>query len=93
MEKIPQNPFKPLTSNFSNNPVLFLNTDASTIEIAEVADQRLVAAKDLLDSIACMTIQNVPDNSLITVCQATYLLLSDARDLFQVAIYKRDDRE
>lgn len=82
--------FKPLSSNAIDHPVLFLNTDAPRNEIAEIADLRLVAAKDLVGSIACMTIHTVDGNSLTAVCQAAYLLLSDAHDLFQVASFKRN---
>lgn len=82
--------YKPLSANAIDNPVLFLNTSVPRIEIAESADHRLAAAKDLIGSIACMTIHNADGKSLTAVCQAAYLLLSDAHDLFQVATYNNN---
>lgn len=90
METIAQDQFKPLSSNFSSDKILFLNTEAPRLEIIDAATLRFTAAKDLISTIACMTIQDAPDNSLPAVCQAAQLLLSDAWDLFQVAIYKKD---
>ena len=91
MENTAQNRFKPLSSNAIDNPVLFLNTDAPRLEILDAANLRLSAAKDLIGTIACMTIQDAPDNALVTVCQAAHLLLSDARDLFMVGVYRGDN--
>lgn len=90
MENTDQTPFKPLSSNFSSDKILFLNTEAPRLEIIDAATLRFTAAKDLINTIACMTIQDAPDNSLPAVSQAAQLLLSDAWDLFQVAIYKKD---
>lgn len=82
--------YKALSANAIDHPVLFLNLKAPRLEIAELADHRLAAAKDLIGSIACMTIHNTDGKSLTAVCQAAYLLLSDAHDLFQVATYNNN---
>lgn len=89
MENTTQHPFKPLSSNFGTDKVLFLNTEAPRLEIIDAATLRFIAAKDLIDTIACMTIEDAPDKSLSVVCQAAQLLLSDAWDLLQVGIYKK----
>ncbi len=81
--------FKALSSNAIDHPVLFLNTDAPRNEIAEIADLRLAAAKDLVGSIACMTIHTMDGSSLTAVCQAAHLLLSDAHDLFHIVAFKK----
>jgi len=83
--------YKPLSANAINHPVLFLNAKAPRLEIAELADHRFTAAKDLIGSIACMTIHNADEKSLSAICQAAHLLLSDAYDLFHVAIYEKQD--
>lgn len=93
MENTTQNQFKPLSSNFGIGQVLFLNTQASRLDIIDAANLRFTAAKDLIGTIACMTIEDSPDNSHPAICQAAHLLLSDAWDLFQVAIHKKDDGE
>lgn len=80
--------YKALTANAIDSPVLFLNVDAPRLEIAEIADHRLAAARDLIGSIAGMTIHNADGNSLVAVCQAAHLLLSDASDLFHAANYQ-----
>lgn len=74
--------FKGLSGNISQDPVLFLNSKAAPIDIAENAQHRLAAAKDLMQAIACMTIQTTDNKSLGAVCDVAYLLLSDAQDLF-----------
>jgi hypothetical protein len=81
--------YKALSANAIDNPVLFLNIKAPRLEIAEIADHRLAAAKDLIGSIACMTIHNADGKSLTAVCQAAHLLLSDAYDLFHVATFDK----
>lgn len=86
-----QNPFKLLSSNFGTGEVLFLNTQAPRLDIIDAANLRFAAAKDLTGAIACMTIQDSPDNSHPAICQAAHLLLSDAWDLFQLAVHKKDD--
>lgn len=83
------NNYKALSANAIDAPVLFLNIDAPRLEIAELADHRLAAARDLIGSIAGMTIHNADGKSLVAVCQAAHILLSDASDLFHVAIYKK----
>ncbi|PUA27153.1 MAG: hypothetical protein B0W54_20210 [Cellvibrio sp. 79] len=93
MENIDQTQFKPLSGNFGTGEVLFLNTQASRLDIIDAANLRFTAAKDLIGTIACMTIEDSPDNSHPAICQAAHLLLSDAWDLFQEAIHKKDDGE
>ncbi|PUA27006.1 MAG: hypothetical protein B0W54_19425 [Cellvibrio sp. 79] len=89
MENTDQYSFKPLSSNFGTDKVLFLNTEAPRLDIIDAANLRFTAAKDLISTIACMTIQDMPDNSITPICQAAHLLLSDAWDLLQVGIYKK----
>lgn len=74
--------FKALSANTTTDPVLFLNAKATRTDIAENAQHRLAAAKDLMQAMACMTIQTTDNKSLGAVCDVAYLLLSDAQDLF-----------
>ena len=73
--------FKPLGANITADPVLFLNPDATPTDISENAQHRLAAAKDLMEAVACMTVEQADGKSLVAVCAVTYLLLSDAQDL------------
>lgn len=81
--------YKALSCNANNHPVLFLNSGAPRAEIAESADHRLSAAKELIGAIACMTVSNADGKSLSAVCQAAHLLLSDAHDLFNVIAFAK----
>lgn len=77
---------KPLNAHSTSDPVLFIDTQAARADLAENADRRLCAAKDLLHSLCCMTITHGVDGSSLTaVSDAAYLLLSDAHDLLRAA--------
>jgi hypothetical protein len=80
------NHLKPLSAHSTNDPVLFINTQAARADLTENAERRLGSAKDLMHALCCMTIKNGADGDTINaIADATYLLLSDAQDLFRAA--------
>ena len=73
----------PLTNNPSKTPVLLIDSEASHRDLEACADQRLNAAKGLLDSLAHMSFTNVEPKDLHNFTDAAYLLLEDASDLYR----------
>ncbi|NWD50333.1 hypothetical protein [Pseudomonas gingeri] len=72
--------FRPLQSNLTQVPVLYLNLDAPVRDLYELAVQRIKAARDLSHSLTCMSIGNTCDRDLYHFAGAAYLLLQDGCD-------------
>ncbi|WP_416770016.1 hypothetical protein ACMGT0_23460 [Pseudomonas sp. RHF3.3-3] len=72
--------YRPLQSNLTPTPVLFLNLKAPIHDLHEFAVQRIKAARDLAHSLTCMSIGNTCDRDLYHFAGAAYLLLQDGCD-------------
>jgi hypothetical protein len=83
--------FKALTALPTVDPVLFLDTKANVLDLAEAASQRLNAARRLLEVTAIYRIPEADDSALNAVSEAAYLLLSDGCDLFDAVAFGRGD--
>ena len=77
--------YVPLTTNFSTNPSLFIDTHVAQRDLQECATIRIQAATDLLESMTCMSISNCCDQDLLRVVNAAYFLLRDGVDLIGLA--------
>ncbi|MFZ4967391.1 hypothetical protein ACL9RJ_24350 [Pseudomonas sp. Mn2068] len=71
---------RPLQSNLTQVPVLYLNLDVPVRDLYELAVQRIKAARDLSHSLTCMSIGNTCDRDLYHFAGAAYLLLQDGCD-------------
>ncbi|UUQ66932.1 hypothetical protein NLK61_09920 [Pseudomonas fuscovaginae UPB0736] len=72
--------FRPLESNLTETPVIYLRLDAPIRDLHEFAAQRIKAARDLAHSLTCMSIGNTCDRDLYHFAGAAYLLLQDGCD-------------
>ncbi|NWB94504.1 hypothetical protein HX882_01200 [Pseudomonas gingeri] len=72
--------YRPLQSNLTEVPVLYLNLDAPVRDFYACAIQRIKAARDLTHSLTCMSIGNTCDRDLYHFAGAAYLLLQDGCD-------------
>ncbi len=84
--------FRPLQSNLTEVPVLYLKIDAPVRDLYEFAIQRLKAARDLSHSLTCMSIGNTCDCDLQHFTAATYLLLQDGCDALDAMQGRFTDR-
>lgn len=75
----------PLTGNPTKAPVLLLDANQPFAEIQECAERRLGAARDLLQSLACLKIEAASGHDISNLADAACLLLEDASDLFKAA--------
>lgn len=77
--------FRPLKSNYSNNPVLVIDTDASQTDLLDAADQRMRAATDLLETLYCVCFKQADVKDIPNIINALYLLMQDGCDLLETA--------
>lgn len=75
--------YTPLDSNISCDPVLFLNADADPCGLLETAPQRIEAARNLLNSVICLSTERVEGADLQHFASAAHLLLQDGCDALQ----------
>jgi hypothetical protein len=76
-------------SALPTNPVLFLDTRAKTLDLAETASHRLNSARRLLEVTTIYKIAEADGSTLSAVSEAAYLLLSDGCDLFSALAFGR----
>lgn len=67
--------FTALSSNFTANPVLHLDTQAPMADLLEFTELRMRAANNMLKGLACMSARNTEDADLSHFALAAYLLL------------------
>jgi len=75
--------YTPLDSNISCDPVFFLNADAEACELFETATQRIQAARNLLNSVTCLSTELAEGADLQNVASAAHVLLQDGCDALQ----------
>ncbi|MBK5409199.1 hypothetical protein JFU58_11695 [Pseudomonas sp. TH34] len=80
--------YTPLDSNISCDPVLFLNPDADARGLLETATQRIEAARNLLNSVICLSTERVEGADLQHFASAAQLLLQDGCDALQALGWK-----
>ncbi|MGE7957105.1 hypothetical protein ACQKQA_11005 [Pseudomonas sp. NPDC089530] len=77
--------YRPLRSNFSDTPVLFIDTQANTADLYSCARQRLRAASDLLETLSCLSFRQADGKDSGHIVNALYLLVQDGCDLLETA--------
>jgi hypothetical protein len=77
-----------LESNISCDPVLFLNPDADACGLLETAIQRIEAARNLLNSVICLSTERVEGADLQHFASAAHLLLQDGCDALHALGWK-----
>ncbi|UNM20002.1 hypothetical protein K0P33_00530 [Pseudomonas sp. ArH3a] len=80
--------YTPLDSNISCNPVFFINDDVEACELFETATQRIQAARDLLNSITCLSTELAEGADLQHVASAAHLLLQYGCDALKALGWK-----
>lgn len=76
--------YRPLTSNYSDTPTLFIDTHTPVANLQENANSRIHTASALLESLATITIGDCDAADLLPCIKAAHLLLSDGTDLLGV---------
>jgi len=84
--------YRPLQSNLTQTPVLYLNLDAPVEDLHAFAVQRIKAARDLNHSLTCMSISNTCDRDVYHFAGAAYLLLQDGCDALDALQWRIKDR-
>ncbi|MHC8406788.1 hypothetical protein [Pseudomonas sp. TMB3-21] len=76
--------FHPLQGNFSVGPTLYIDTDARASDLLETAVHRLKAARNLLNSIACLCVREAEGHDLEHFANAAHILIQDGCDALDV---------
>src|SRR5690606_26661887 len=84
--------FRAMTAIPTTEPVIFLDSAASVLNLAETASHRLGAARRLLEVTATYKIPQADGSALYAISEAAYLLLSDGCDLFNALAFRRKDK-
>ena len=77
--------YRPLSSRYSETPVLVIDTEADPIEILDAARQRIRAASDLLETLYCLCFKKADTRDIPNIVNALYLLTQDGNDLLDTA--------
>ncbi|WP_426232819.1 hypothetical protein [Pseudomonas sp. TWP3-2] len=77
--------YRPLKSNYCDNPVLVIDTDATQSDLLNAAEQRMRAATDLLETLYCLCFKQADVKDIPNITNALYLLMQDGCDLLEVA--------
>lgn len=77
--------YRPLKANYSDTPVLVIDTDATQSDLLDAADQRMRAATDLLETLYCLCFKQADVKDIPNIINALYLLMQDGCDLLEVA--------
>ncbi len=76
--------FHPLQGNFSVGPTLYIDTNARASDLLETAVHRLKAARNLLNSIACLCVREAEGHDLEHFANAAHILIQDGCDALDV---------
>ncbi|CAI8934786.1 hypothetical protein [Pseudomonas chlororaphis] len=82
------NRYRPLNSNFTDSPVLLIDTDASSQDLQSCALQRLRAASNLLETLSCLSFQQADGKDSSHIVNVLHLLVQDGCDLLEAANFK-----
>ncbi|CAM3103791.1 hypothetical protein [Pseudomonas fluorescens] len=74
----------PLQISASEHPVLFINSQASLCDLHAVAGERMRAAKDAIESLACMDLKTIDIEDLTHFFQTASLLAQDGYAIWKV---------
>jgi hypothetical protein len=77
--------YRPLKTNYSDTPVLVIDTQANPHEILDAAQQRIRAASDLLETLYCLCFKQADVNDIPNIINALYLLTQDGCQLLETA--------
>ncbi|EJL98510.1 hypothetical protein PMI18_03929 [Pseudomonas sp. GM102] len=75
----------PLKTNYSDTPVLVIDTEANPHEILDAAQQRIRAASDLLETLYCLCFKQADVKDIPNIVNALYLLTQDGCQLLETA--------
>jgi hypothetical protein len=77
--------YRPLKTNYSDTPVLVIDTQANPHEILDAAQQRIRAASDLLETLYCLCFKQADVKDIPNIVKALYLLTQDGCQLLETA--------
>lgn len=80
--------FIPLKSNLCESPVFFIDMDAPLSDLHDCAVQRCKAARDLMQSVACLSSDSSNDRDMSAFTTAAWLLLQDGCDALDAIGWK-----
>lgn len=81
------NRYRPLRTCYSENPVLFIDTQSSHDDLLDAAEQRLRAASDLLETLYCLCFNQADVKDIPNIVNILHLLMQDGCELLEVAKY------
>ncbi|POA29111.1 MULTISPECIES: hypothetical protein [unclassified Pseudomonas] len=79
------NRYRPLKTNYSETPVLVIDTEATPHAILDAARQRIRASSDLLETLYCLCFKQADVKDIPNIVNALYLLTQDGSELLEVA--------
>ena len=80
-----QDRYRPLTTSYSDTPVMVIDTEADPYEILDAARQRIRAASDLLETLYCLHFKQADASDIPNIVNALYLLILDGNELLEIA--------
>ncbi|MBK5552351.1 MULTISPECIES: hypothetical protein [unclassified Pseudomonas] len=77
--------YHPLKTNYSDTPVLVIDTEADPHAILDAARLRIRAASDLLETLYCQNFKEADPSDIPNIINALYLLTQDGHELLEIA--------
>lgn len=82
--------YRPLKTNYNDNPVLVIDTEASHGDLLDAAHQRIRAASDLLETLYCLCFKQADVKDIPNIVNTLYLLTQEGCELLEVAKQKSE---
>jgi len=80
--------YHPLQGNLSVVPALYIDTEARVSDLLEAATHRIKAARNLLNSVACLCVKDAEGHDLEHFANAAHILIQDGCDALDALSWK-----
>jgi len=90
--QLPARRFYPCTENATDNPVLFIDCNAPLPDLHACLRERLNAALEHLNLMACSSLPDFAERDLNNVTNTARILVQDVSDVFRVIEHRGFDK-
>ncbi|WP_416364843.1 fructose-bisphosphate aldolase [Pseudomonas sp. NFX183] len=91
-QQLPPRRFTPCTETATDYPVLLIDSDAPLLDLHPCLRERLNAALEHLNLIACSSLPDFAERDLNNIANTARILVQDVSDVFRVIEHRGFDR-
>ncbi|TVT93004.1 fructose-bisphosphate aldolase [Pseudomonas sp. RGB] len=91
-QQLPPRRFTPCTETATDYPVLLIDSDAPLLDLHACLRERLNAALEHLNLIACSSLPDFAERDLNNIANTARIMVQDVSDVFRVIEHRGFDR-